>query len=79
MAASVKLPAGEDRNEWFACNVVDFFNEINLVVIFLSWDFFFFFNTPLPVNYEMNQDFIICSIFYLTACSMAQFKKTAQS
>jgi MOB kinase activator 1 len=27
----VALPAGEDKNEWLAVNVVDFFNEINLV------------------------------------------------
>jgi MOB kinase activator 1 len=31
--AAVKLPAGEDYNEWLAANTVDFFNEISLI-----WD-----------------------------------------
>lgn len=28
---AVALPAGETRNEWFACNVLDFFNEVSLI------------------------------------------------
>jgi MOB kinase activator 1 len=31
MRAAVKLPAGEDLNEWLAVNTVDFFNEISLL------------------------------------------------
>lgn len=31
VAAAVKLPAGEDMNEWFAMHVVDFYNEISLL------------------------------------------------
>ena len=31
MKATVVLPPGEDRNEWLAVNIVDFFNEVNLV------------------------------------------------
>lgn len=27
----VKLPEGEDENEWFAVNMVDFYNQINLL------------------------------------------------
>lgn len=26
---AVKLPEGEDLNEWIAVNIVDFFNQIN--------------------------------------------------
>jgi MOB kinase activator 1 len=28
---AVKLPQGEDLNEWFASNAVDFFNQINML------------------------------------------------
>jgi len=28
---AVKLPEGEDKNEWIACNVVDFYNQINML------------------------------------------------
>lgn len=28
---TVKLPEGEDENEWLACNMVDFYNHINLL------------------------------------------------
>lgn len=31
MAQAVKLPEGEDLNEWLAVNTVDFFNELNLI------------------------------------------------
>lgn len=31
MAHAVKLPKGEDLNEWLAVNTVDFFNELNLI------------------------------------------------
>jgi len=31
MEAAVKLPKGEDMNEWLAVNTVDFFNEISMV------------------------------------------------
>lgn len=31
IAAAVKLPEGEDKNEWFAMHVVDFYNEISLL------------------------------------------------
>jgi len=31
MEAAVKLPKGEDLNEWLAVNTVDFFNEISMV------------------------------------------------
>jgi len=31
MSAAVRLPKGEDLNEWLAVNTVDFFNEINLL------------------------------------------------
>eukprot|EP01041_Mallomonas_annulata_P013700 gene13700-29126_t len=31
MRAVVKLPAGEDENEWLAANTVDFFNEVSLI------------------------------------------------
>lgn len=31
MAHAVKLPKGEDVNEWLAVNTVDFFNELNLI------------------------------------------------
>lgn len=31
MREAVKLPKGEDENEWLAVNAVDFFNEINLM------------------------------------------------
>lgn len=27
----MRLPQGEDLNEWLACNTVDFFNEISLL------------------------------------------------
>lgn len=27
----VKLPEGEDENEWLAVNMVDFYNQINLL------------------------------------------------
>eukprot|EP01040_Poterioochromonas_malhamensis_P007881 gene7881-8521_t len=33
LIGAVKLPAGEDQNEWLAANTVDFFNEIRLI-----WD-----------------------------------------
>ncbi|KAL3642889.1 MOB kinase activator 1A [Castilleja foliolosa] len=28
---AVKLPPGEDLNEWFAVNIVDFFNQVNIL------------------------------------------------
>uniref|UniRef100_A0A803PHG2 MOB kinase activator-like 1A n=1 Tax=Cannabis sativa TaxID=3483 RepID=A0A803PHG2_CANSA len=28
---AVKLPTGEDLNEWLAVNTVDFFNQVNLL------------------------------------------------
>jgi len=28
---AVKLPNGEDRNEWLAVNIVDFFNQLNML------------------------------------------------
>ncbi|MCI01958.1 MOB kinase activator-like 1-like, partial [Trifolium medium] len=28
---AVKLPPGEDLNEWLAVNTVDFFNQVNLL------------------------------------------------
>ena len=31
IAAAVRLPEGEDKNEWFAMHVVDFYNEISLL------------------------------------------------
>lgn len=31
MASAVRLPQGEDLNEWLAVNIVDFFNELNLI------------------------------------------------
>ena len=31
MANVVKLPEGENLNEWLAVNTVDFFNELNLI------------------------------------------------
>jgi len=31
LASAVRLPPGEDRNEWLAANTVDFFNEISLL------------------------------------------------
>lgn len=31
MLNAVKLPVGEDKNEWLAVNTVDFFNEISLL------------------------------------------------
>lgn len=31
LKTAVKLPEGEDINEWLAVNVVDFFNQINLL------------------------------------------------
>jgi len=31
MREVVRLPPGEDRNEWLAANTVDFFNEISLI------------------------------------------------
>jgi len=31
LQAAVRLPAGEDLNEWLAVHVVDFFNRINLI------------------------------------------------
>ena len=31
IAAAVQLPEGEDKNEWFAMHVVDFYNEISLL------------------------------------------------
>lgn len=31
MRQAVELPPGEDRNEWFAANTVDFFNEVSLI------------------------------------------------
>lgn len=31
LRAAVKLPPGEDINEWLAVNTVDFFNQINLL------------------------------------------------
>ena len=31
MANAVKLPPNEDLNEWLAVNIVDFFNELNLL------------------------------------------------
>jgi len=31
LAEAVKLPEGEDINEWIAVHVVDFFNRINLI------------------------------------------------
>eukprot|EP01031_Cornospumella_fuschlensis_P028418 gene28418-34309_t len=33
LLGAVKLPEGEDYNEWLAANVFDFFNEVNLI-----WD-----------------------------------------
>jgi len=31
MAVLVRLPAGENINEWLATNIIDFFNELNLI------------------------------------------------
>jgi len=31
LQAAVKLPEGEDLNEWLAVNTVDFFNQINML------------------------------------------------
>jgi len=31
LTSAVKLPEGEDENEWIAVNVVDFYNQINLL------------------------------------------------
>jgi MOB kinase activator 1 len=31
LKGAVKLPAGEDLNEWLAANTVDFFNELSLI------------------------------------------------
>jgi len=31
LRAAVKLPQGEDPNEWLAVNIIDFFNQINLL------------------------------------------------
>lgn len=31
LAQAVKLPTGEDTNEWFAVNVVNFYNQINML------------------------------------------------
>jgi len=31
LQAAVKLPPGEDTNEWLAVNTVDFFNQVNLL------------------------------------------------
>jgi len=31
LRAAVKLPQGEDENEWLAVNTVDFFNQINML------------------------------------------------
>jgi len=31
IGAAVRLPEGEDKNEWFAMHVVDFYNEISLL------------------------------------------------
>lgn len=31
LAQAVKLPKGEDTNEWFAVNVVNFYNQINML------------------------------------------------
>jgi MOB kinase activator 1 len=31
LRAAVRLPDGEDLNEWIAVNVVDFFNQINML------------------------------------------------
>lgn len=31
MMEAVKIPDGEDKNEWIAVNTVDFFNEINML------------------------------------------------
>jgi hypothetical protein len=28
---AVKLPEGEDQNEWIAVNTVDFFNQLNML------------------------------------------------
>ncbi|CAD5219968.1 unnamed protein product [Bursaphelenchus okinawaensis] len=35
---AVKLPAGEDLSEWLATNIVDFFNQINLLYGMVSED-----------------------------------------
>lgn len=54
MREVVRLPCGEDRNEWFAANTVDFFNEISLI-----WGIVFETNLPImqpgqgfPSGYE---------------------------
>ena len=31
MIAAVRLPDGEDENEWLAVHVVDFYNEVSLL------------------------------------------------
>jgi hypothetical protein len=38
---AVKLPEGEDRDEWVAVNTVDFFNQINMLCVHLH---------PLAIN-----------------------------
>jgi MOB kinase activator 1 len=31
LTKAVKLPEGEETNDWFAANTVDFYNELNLI------------------------------------------------
>ena len=38
LRAAVRLPEGEDRNEWLAANTVDFFNEIGLLYGIVAQD-----------------------------------------
>jgi hypothetical protein len=63
----VKLPKGEDLNEWLAVNVIDFYNQISIIYgecshwLDVEWRIFAFLSLSLARSFDVPNFIIIIS------------------